>query len=270
MSRRELLIAGLLLAVAVVGGASIPRLLASPAAPLGIALGPGPGRSVVQAPTISGANRHATSQHTSSALTQGSATRVTPVTQAVVQPSSTASVAQPKHAAAPPAAPVAPVPHPATAPKQPPAAAGRNPSAPALPPGQAKKLQGQETMTPPGHSKTPPGHLKTPPGHAKTPPGQLPRASHGKPTLAGGQRDLPGSGHGTQVPPAPPHAVGHHDRGLGHLPQASARPAAAAPHSRANARPEARGSRGQGGHEPSPPPVAHGNGHNGNGKGSGD
>jgi hypothetical protein len=263
MSRKELLIAGLLLAVAVVGGASIPRLLASPAAPLGIALGPGPGSSVVQTPTISAAPHHAASRHSSSALSQASATPVKPVTQAAVQPSSTASVAQPKHVTAPPAAPVTTVPHPATAAKQPPAAVGRNPSAPATPPGQGKKLQGPEMMTPPGH-------LKTPPGHAKTPPGQLPRAAHGKPTLTGGQRDLPGSGHGRQVPEVPPHAVGHHDRGLGHLPQASARSAAAAGYSRAHARPEAGGSRGQGGHEPSAPPVAHGQGHNGNGKGSGD
>ena len=52
MSRKERAIAALLLAVAVIGGALIPRLLASPSAPLGIALGPGPGRSVVQAPAL--------------------------------------------------------------------------------------------------------------------------------------------------------------------------------------------------------------------------
>ena len=52
MSRKERLVAALLLAVAVAGGALIPRLLASPPTSLGIALGPGPSRSVVQAPAI--------------------------------------------------------------------------------------------------------------------------------------------------------------------------------------------------------------------------
>src|SRR5262245_55386602 len=94
MSRKELLIAGLLLAVAVVGGAVIPRLLASPAAPLGIALGPGPGRSVVQATTISTAHHHAASGHTDSVLSRASATPVTQVVQAAVRPSSTANVAR--------------------------------------------------------------------------------------------------------------------------------------------------------------------------------
>ena len=52
MSHKERLIAGLLLAIAVAGGAVIPRLLAAPATSLGIALGPGPSRSVVRAPAI--------------------------------------------------------------------------------------------------------------------------------------------------------------------------------------------------------------------------
>jgi hypothetical protein len=62
MSRKERMIAGLLLAVAVAGGALIPRLLASSAIPLGIALGPGPVHSVVQAPTITEARHHAAPQ----------------------------------------------------------------------------------------------------------------------------------------------------------------------------------------------------------------
>ena len=58
MSRKERVIAGLLLVVAVAGGALIPRLLASPATPFGIALGPGPGPSVVQAPAASPKQPH--------------------------------------------------------------------------------------------------------------------------------------------------------------------------------------------------------------------
>ena len=54
MSLRERIVAALLLAIAVAGAALVPRLLSAPAGPLGVALGPGPGpaRSVVQAPTI--------------------------------------------------------------------------------------------------------------------------------------------------------------------------------------------------------------------------
>ena len=62
MSRKERVIAALLLAVAVIGGALIPRLLASPSAPLGIALGPGPGRSVVQAPALPKAPHHSSAR----------------------------------------------------------------------------------------------------------------------------------------------------------------------------------------------------------------
>ena len=267
MSRKELLIAGLLLAVAVVGGAVIPRLLASPAVPLGIALGPGPSRSVVQAPTVSGARHHPTSGHTNS---PHASAVVTPVTHVAVQPSPTASVVQSKRATTPPpTAPVAALPTAVTPPKQPPALAGRNASPPTTPPGQAKASRGQQ-MTPPGHMKTPPGHMKTPPGHAKTPPVHLTHASHGKPTLARGERDLPGSGHGRPVPQAASHAVDHHDRNVGHLPPHPARPAAAARHSCPKARPETRGSSGQGSHGPPAPPVTNGHGHNGNGKGSGD
>jgi hypothetical protein len=267
MSRKELLIAGLLLAVAVVGGASLPRLLASPAAPFGRALGPGPGRSVVQTPTVSAAHTHAASGH-SSRVSRTSVVARTPVVQATVKPPAAESVAKPKQAT-----PVTTAPPPVTTPTQPPAAAGRNPTVPVTPPGQAKtppgqakKLQRQE-MAPPGQLKTPPGQLKTPPGHQKTPPGHLPRASRGKPTVTRGSKDLPGSAHGRPVPQTPPHAVGHHDRGVGHLSAASSRPAAAARHSRPKARPETRGSRGKGGHEPAAPQVAHGHGDHGNGKG---
>jgi hypothetical protein len=188
-----------------------------------------------------------------------------------VKPPPTPSVIRPKQAA-----PVTTAPPPVTTPTQPPAAAGRNPTPPATPPGQAKtppgqakKLQGQE-MTPPGQLNTPPGQQKTPPGHQKTPPGHLPRTARAKPTVTRGSKNLPGSAHGRPVPQAPPHPMGHHDRGVGHLSAAPARPAAAARHSGPKARPETRGSRGQSGHEPSSAQVAQGHGHNGNGKGSGD
>lgn len=264
MSRKELLIAGLLLAVAVVGGASLPRLLASPSAPVGIALGPGPGQSVVQAPTIPGTRKSASPRHTTSQPSQGSAAAVTPVSRAAVHPAAVSSVARPKRAATqPPAAPVTTTPPPpVTSPEQPPAAAGRNASAPATPPGHEKAQRRQET-TPPGQSKIPPGHEKTPPGH-------LSRAAHGKPTLTRNRPNLPGSGHGRPDPQAPPHPMGHHARGVGHLPAHPARAAAATPHSGPKARPEAGDPRGQGSHGSSTPQVAQGHGDNGNGKGSGD
>src|SRR5215831_11256400 len=64
MRGMERVIAALLLAVAVAGGALIPRLLSVPARPLGVPLGPGPSRVVVQAPpAITKAPRHATRPH---------------------------------------------------------------------------------------------------------------------------------------------------------------------------------------------------------------
>src|SRR5215469_10668315 len=50
MSGTERWIAAMLLAVAVTGGALIPRLLSEPSGPLGVAVAPSPIRSVVQAP----------------------------------------------------------------------------------------------------------------------------------------------------------------------------------------------------------------------------
>src|SRR5262249_57372604 len=84
MSRKELVIAGLLLAIAIGGGALIPRLLAAPATPLGIALGPGPTPSVVQAPTIPKA-KHSTSGPTTS-LSGAVATPIGAATPVVLQP----------------------------------------------------------------------------------------------------------------------------------------------------------------------------------------
>ena len=280
MSRKELLIAGLLLAVAVVGGASIPRLLASPATSLGIALGPGPGRSVVQAPTIT-KQPPVVRRHASSPVSGGSAVSLAPVASATAQPTPTSGAATgPKHAASPPAEPpVLTAPSPTPSPARPPAATQRNPSVPATPPGeaktppgQAKKSLGHET-TPPGQAKTPPGQAKTPPGQAKTPPGHGPRAMHGrpnKPTVTPESQDLPGSGHGAPSQQTPPHAVGSHHRRVGHLAASSARPASPAPRGRAKARPEAREPRGKGGNGPATPPAPvtpPGHAQNGNGKG---
>src|SRR5262249_18436950 len=77
-------IAALLLGVAVAGGALIPRLLSVPARPLGVPLGPGPSRVVVQAPpAITKARHHATPSHRqpppANATSAASATSVAPV-----------------------------------------------------------------------------------------------------------------------------------------------------------------------------------------------
>ena len=276
MSRKELLIAGLLLVVAVVGGAVIPRLLASPVTSLGIVLGPGPGSSVVQAPTITKQPRMAR-QHASSPLSRASAVSAAP---AAVHPTRSSGVARPKHATVrPPASPVTTAPPPTPSPAQPPTAAKRNPPTLATPPGQAKTPPGQaktspgHEKTPPGQAKTPPGQEKTPPGHAKTPPGHGPRALRGRhagPTVTPERPYLPGSGHGRSVPQTPPHAVGSHHRRVGHLAPSSARPASPAPRGRPKARPEAREPRGKGSHGPPPPsPVTPDQGQKGNGNGKG-
>ena len=279
MSRKELLIAGLLLAVAVVGGASIPRLLASPATSLGIALGPGPGRSIVQAPTIT-KQPPVVRRQASSPVSGASAVSLTPVASATAQPTPASGAALPKHAASPPPEPPVPTaPSPTPSPAQPPAATKRIPSAPATPPGQAKtppgqakKSPGDETM-PPGQAKTPPGQAKIPPGQAKTPPGHDPRAMHGRhnePTVTPERQDLPGSGHGAPSQPTPPHALGPHHRRVGHLAPSSARAASPAPGGRPKARPEAREPRGKGGNGPATPPAPvtpPGHAQNGNGKG---
>ena len=278
MSRKELLIAGLLLVVAVVGGASIPRLLASPATSLGIALGPGPGRSVVQAPTIT-KQPSVVRRQASSPVSGASAVSLAPVASETAQSTPAASAAHPKHAASPPPEPTVPTaPSPTPSPAQPPAAIKR-PSAPATPPGQGKTPPGQAKKSlehetaPPGLAKTPPGQAKTPPGQAKTPPGHGPRAIHGrhnKPTVTPERQDLPGSGHGAPVSQTPPHALGSHHRRVGHLAPSSTRPASPAPGGRPKARPEAREPGGKGGNRPAPPPAPvtpPGQGQKGNGKG---
>jgi hypothetical protein len=286
MSRKERVIAGLLLVVAVVGGALIPRLLAAPATPLGIALGPGPSPSVVQAPTIP-KTEHNTSGPTASLSSGAVASSAVPVTPVVVQPTQATNSAgtkqTPSSSAQPPAVtvPLSPAP-PVT---QSPAAANHQPvvsitssGQAKTPPGQAKKLSGLR-MTPPGLAKTPSGQAKKLSGPAKTPPGQAKKLNApgppapAKPAAKAGWRntrpDLPGSGHGRKAPQAPPHPVGSHHRSVGHLAPPASRPAPATRESRPQARPENRGRSGKGSHgtPPPAPPVAPGHGNHGNGKG---
>ena len=266
MSQKERLVAALLLAIAVAGGALIPRLLASPPASLGIALGPGPGRSVVQAPTILRERQRAAPRHTISPPSRVVAAPVAPVVPTTVRPKPSAGAAQPKHAPAPSPAPPAtttpPSPIPATPSPSPAAAVPAG--AVEGPPGHEKTPPGQEKAKPLGHEKTPPGHEKaTPPGHENTPPGHE-RTPPG-PAGAKGPHDVPGSGHGKGSPQAPPHPVGSHHRGVGHLAPPAPRAAPPAPHARPKARPKARQPGDKGGHEP-PPQVAQGHGDKRNGK----
>jgi len=283
MSRKERVIAGLLLVVAVLGGAVLPRLLASPATTLGIALGPSPGPSIVQAPTIHTTPRHVTARHTLSPVPAGIAVSSAPVTPVVVQPKPAASTATPKHVPAPSPAPPAtatppsPAPLPAPPPAQLPAATAHQGSTSNTPPGHAKtppglaKKPSPRNETPPVHATTPPGHAKTPPANAKPlrapgpPPSAKPETAPGR---SNGAHDLRGSGHGRPVK-TPPHAVGSHHRGVGHLAPPPAGSAQAAPGGGPQARPKARGPRSKSGVEP-PPQVANGHGQNGNGKGRGD
>jgi hypothetical protein len=239
MSRKERLIAGLLLAIAVAGGAVIPRLLAAPATPLGIALGPGPSHTVVQAPAIPKPSRGVASpRHATPPARQVVPT--VPVTPAAPQPTSSSNAVHPQHAPAPAPAPAA-TPHPAPAPPPAsPAAASRPPAA--VPP--AHGLQGR--------AETAPGHEKTPPGLAKPHPDPEQRSEH--------RGDL-GSGHG-QAPQASSHTVGHHRGHVGHLAPPPAGPAPPAHEGSSKARPEARGPRGKDSHGP-PPQVAHGHGQHG-------
>lgn len=279
MSRKERVLAALLLAVAVAGGALIPRLLASPLNPLGIALGPGPGRSVVQAPAIPTPPHHTTPSH----RTSSNPRTTSPVTAVTGQPTTRAVTAPPTHAPVPPVttpnptpsptpAPApAPAPEPTPAPTPPPIVTG--PQAPAAvkhgtppghgatPPGHGGTPPGHGGGPPPGHGGTPPGHGGTPPGHGGTPPGQLKVEAGAKAqaTLERGRRkgahDLEGSGHGRPAPQASSHAVGPRHRGVGHLARSAEATAQAAHEARQKARPQARGPGSEGSHG-SPPAAA--------------
>ena len=273
MSRKERVIAGLLLVVAVVGGALIPRLLAAPATPLGIALGPGPTPSVVQAPTVPKAET-STTAHTASLSSGPVAASVAPVTPVVLHPTQAANAGRTKQTSgsstqAPtvtlPLSPAPPVTQPPAAATHQPVVSIRSSGQAKMPPGQAKKLSGLK-MTPPGVAKTPPGQAKK--LNAPGPPAPVKPAT--KAGLRNARPDLPGSGHGRKAPQAPPHPVGSHHRGVGHLAAPASRPTPATRKGRSQARPEDRGRSSKGSHGPPPapaPPVAHGHGQHGNGKG---
>jgi hypothetical protein len=277
MSRKERVIAGLLLVVAVGGSALIPRLLATPAAPLGIALGPGPRASVVQAPAAPQVADH-TSQHTTSVSREAAVTPIAAVTPVAAKPAESTSIGRPKQASGSPTAPpTATLPSNPPPPPTQPAADVRQPpvsvTPPAqakTPPGQAKKLRGL-TMTPPGQAKKLSGSTRTPPGQAKKPhaPGPPPAKRDNEAGRRSAHRDLPGSGHGQTHAQAPPHTVGAHHRGVGHLAPPPSRPAPATRKGGPEARAEDRGRGGKGGEGPSQAqaPVAHGHGHDENGKG---
>ena len=273
MSVKERVIAGLLLAVAVAGGALIPRLLTSPATPLGIAFGPGPGPSVVQAPRITEARDRAASRRATPPPSRTATAPTASPTPAAARPTPApaASTANPKHAPTPPPTPTTttptPTPPPTTtttpAPTQAPAVSPPSPHPPPQPGGAtAPTPTGQQTS---GHWQRHRGHAGwRPPVH--WPPS--PRGHLGGPNVPQRRRnpghDLPGSGHGTQPPQAPSFPVGHHHRGVGHLapPPTGATPAAR--HTRPQARTRLASRCGQGRHGP-PPQVAQGHGHHGRG-----
>ena len=230
MSRIERGIAALLLAIAVAGGAFIPRLLSEPAGPLGVALAPaGPERIVVQAPAIPKPPRPAIHPTFVASPPAG-------VTPSRFAPAAASPPAANQRSASPPApTKQSPTPPPATL-----------PTTPTL----ATDLATSPNGTRPGNGFGDKNHVHTgPPGHASEP---------AQPEPAQSGSDLRGSGHGRPVQQATSHPVGTHGRGVGHLAKTPPAAAAAAHAARPQARPQARGSRSHG----SPPQaVGHGNGH---------
>ena len=234
MSGKERAIAAFLLAIAVGGGALIPRLLSAAPKPLGIALGRGPRPSVVEAPAIPKAPRHVAP----------AGTRVAPpasepspqsIARVTVNPTPKPSPAPPPHTSPPPLAP------PTTSPPPPPP-----PPPPTTVPETPRALSKPSTR--PGNGYGDKNHVHTgPPGHA--------------PAAAGQGSDLRGSGHGKGHAQVSSHPVGSHDRGVGHLattsPAATPRPHEAGP----KARPDA-GNQGSQGSAPQAvaPSPSQGNG----------
>jgi hypothetical protein len=252
MSGKERVIAALLLAIAVAGGAVIPRLLgAAPSAPLGIALGPGPSRSVVQAPSIPKPPSHGSARSTPSPQ---NAVRPSPVVSSVPAPhtnrSSTPPAKPPTHPS-PPHSPPPPSPPPPSPP--PPSPPPPSPPPPTTTPTQPPALMPQ-APTRPGHGYGDKNHTHTgPPGHADRP------ATTAKPTRRSHGADVPGSGHGRPSTQAPSHPVGHHHRRVGRVAAPASGAAAHAHEARPKARPKARGSRGKGRRGTHPPQqVTHG------------
>lgn len=244
MSGRERAIAALLLAIAVAGGASLPSVLSSAPGPLGIALAPGPGRSVVEAPAIPKQSHRATRSHPAAPVQVAAPTiPLRPGAQIALRPAAKPTTAPAKPTPAPPPPPTTtgsmnPPPPPATPP----------PASPPPAPPPRKPPPRTPTSARPGHGYGDRNHTHTgPPGKAnRTALRPGPRSHH---------HDLRGSSHGRPLPQVPPVAVGAHHRALGRL--ATPSPAAASPghEARAKARTKAGVSRGQGGGQP-PPPVA--------------
>jgi hypothetical protein len=256
MSQRERAIAALLLAIAVVGVALIPRLLSAPVTSIGVAIGPGPGRSVVEAPAAPRAPRRATprlvtppSQHAAAAGAPAERISLHPAPKPRGVPTKKVPVSVPPTTTTPSTTTPPPTPPPPPPPSfQPPPA----PPSPLTP-----------TSTRPGNGYGDKNHVHTgPPGQA--PPGQqAPSATPAHrtpPKVTSGQRnrghDVPGSGHARPLPQVPAHPVGARDRHVGRVAKAPAGAAPPAPEARPQARPQAGRAGGQGS-QPAPP-VAHG------------
>jgi hypothetical protein len=244
MSGKERVIAAVLLAVAVAGGASIPRLLSSPPGALSVALGPGPSRSVVQAPAIPNAPDRKAPAHVARPP-QPVATLPAPVVRPAPKPRPV------------PAKHVSPPPPPTTAALTPPPTPTPPTTTTTAPPPPVAPLSIR-----PGHGYGDKNHTHTGP---RSLAGVSPAAKPGRRSHGG---DLEGSEHGRSLSQTPSDTVGPRHRGLGHL--AATSPAAAPPAHEAGpkARPEAGGPGSQGGAVP-PPAVAPDPGDQGQGKANG-
>jgi hypothetical protein len=238
MSQKERVIAGLLLAIAVLGVASIPRLLSAPVAPVGVAIGPGPSPSVVHAPAIPTRQRRAAPQQVSSPA-QAAVPRIVPAKRVSLRPVPKQGAAHTQKVSPPP-------PPPTTAPLTPPASASAQPTSP-----QPSFLASASTR--PGNGYGDKNHVHTgPSGHE---PSTEQKREHG--------HDLRGSGDGRPLQQASPDSVGHGHRGVGRVAKAPARPAPPAAEARPKARSKAGGPRGK---VRSAPPVAPEHGHHGSDK----
>jgi hypothetical protein len=246
MSRNERTIAALLLAVAVVGVALIPRLLSAPVTSLGVAIGPGPGRSIVVAPAIPRTPRRATPRRVTRPA-EASAAAIAPT----VKPISLRPPTKPREV---PTKKVSPPPPTTTTPSTPTPVAPPPPSfrPPPVPPSPTAA-----TSTRPGNGYGDKNHLHTgPPGHDPPAEQRPPAAPPVKPGPRNQGRDVPGSTDGRPLPQVSPHTVGARHRNVGCMAKAPARPAPPAPQARPKAWPEA-GSPGGQGSQPAPP-LAHG------------
>ena len=228
MSRTERVIATLLLAIAVAGGAVMPRLLSAPSRNFGSGFAPDSGRSVVRLSAIPLPVRHAPAPPVAQPA-EATARPVAPVVPAAVPPSQSGA-AHAGHVRAPRSSRAVTPLEPSSGPS--PLAAG--PQTPA-------------TITP----AVKPAH-EPPSGHQP----------EDKPGRRGPGPDVPGSRHGPP-PQVPAHPVGARHRHVGRVAKAPARPAAPAPKAGPKARPKA--GRPSGKSDP-PPAVAHRHGPSGRGK----